>query len=92
MRHAAKIDSRTLFALVGDLLDVDRAELVLEALWLACRELAAGLDHINSDELDSLGDNVDDAQVVPVWIGARQQIARLVICPASQLVHRDVHG
>ena len=91
VRHAAKIDGRALFALVGDLLDMDRAELILEALWLAGRELAAGLDHVDSDALGRLGYDVDDAQIVAVWVRARQQIAGLVICPASQLVHRDVH-
>ena len=91
VRHAAKVHSRALFALVRDLLDMDRAELVLEALWLARGELATRLDHVDSDALGCLGDDVDDAQIVTVWLRARQQIAGLVICPASQLVHRDVH-
>ena len=34
MRHAAEVDCSALFALVGDLFDMDRAELVFESLWL----------------------------------------------------------
>ena len=47
--HATEVDSRALLLLIHDLLDVDGAELVLEALGLAGRKLAARFNHVHTN-------------------------------------------
>ena len=89
--HAAEVDSGALGALVGDLLDVNGAELVLETLRLASRQLATRSDHVDANYISSSIYNIDDAHVVPFLVSACQQIALLIISPARQFLHRDIN-
>ena len=89
--HAAEVDSGALGTLVGDLLDVNGAELVLEALRLAGWQLATGSDHVDANYISCSIYNIDDAHVVPFLVSACQQIALLIISPARQSLHRDIN-
>ena len=71
---------------------MDRTELILKALGLAGGQLATRLDHVDANSVILVLDDVNDAQVVAVGVRACQKVARLVISPSRQLIHRDVHG
>ena len=49
VRHAAEVYSGALGTLVGDLLDMNGAELVFEALRLAGWQLATRFDHVDAN-------------------------------------------
>ena len=72
VRHATEVNSCALFALVHDLLDVDGAELVLEALGLARGQHTTRFDHVDTYLVSLLARNdVNDAHVGAVRMCAR---------------------
>ena len=92
MRHTTEVDCGALLALVRYFLDMDGAELILEALGLARGQLATRLDHVYANSVMSPLDDVNDAQEFTFKVRTCQHIASLVISSPRQLIHRDVYG
>ena len=64
VRHATKVNSGTHLALIGNLFDMDGAELIFHAFWLALRQLSTWFDHVNANQILCLTYDVLDAYVV----------------------------
>ena len=66
--HTTEVYGCADFAHIFYLLDVNRAKLILNTLWLACRELAAWFYHIDTYFTSVSTDDVHDVKVVSLWV------------------------